>query len=251
MPSLRELQARFAADLLGDAPAGEGIAAYRRNARANYRNALRATYPVVAALAGGAFFDAAVDAYVAFDPPRSGDLNVYGATFARFLEGHGPARVLPYLPDVARLEWALDAATRAADAALEPDAVMARLQALGAESAAHARLALHPSCRRLACAYPAFEIWRFHQLPEGEARPPAVERAAQRLLVRREGERVLAEKLDPAEDAWLAAIERSATLEASAEAALACDGAFDLAAALRRRIADGTIAGIDERMSSP
>ncbi len=242
MPSLRELQAAFAAELVADGPCDEGMAVYRRNGRANYRNALRATYPVVAALVGAAFFDAAADAFIAIDPPRSGDLNVHGGHFARFLAGYVPALVLPYLPDVARLEWALDEAGRAADASGEPQALMRRLQALGAEGAAGARLTLHPACRRVACAYPAFAIWRFHQEPGRD--PPAPGRAPEHLLVRREGERALVEKIGAAEDAWLGALEGGRTLEEAAEAALACDARFDLGRALRERIGDGTLAAL-------
>ena len=85
MSSLRDLQLRFAAALAGDAAAvaafcaessaGEGadarFAIYRSNGRANYRNALAATYPVVRRLTGAPFFDAAVDGFVDAHPPAA------------------------------------------------------------------------------------------------------------------------------------------------------------------------------------
>ncbi len=86
MQSLRELQTRFASALLtGDADGDERIAIYRNTVRANYRNALGATYRVVSQLVGEPFFHAAVDAYAHACPSTGGDLNVYGGSFGEFL----------------------------------------------------------------------------------------------------------------------------------------------------------------------
>jgi hypothetical protein len=244
-PSLLELQARFARELVAEGACDERLAVYRRNLRANYRNALRATYPVVAALVGEVFFDAAVDAFVAADPPKAGDLNVYGGSFAGFLDAYAPAASLAYLPDVARLEWALDEAGRAVDLAPRPHALLQGLHALGAEAAARARFALHPACRLVRCAYPAFAIWRFHQEPGRDL--PDVARRPEALLVRCEPERLAVERLADGEAAWLRTLASGAALEEAAQAAIDCDAAFDLGAVLRARIADGTLAAIDRR----
>src|SRR4029453_7123257 len=117
MPSLSELQRRFAATVLDLAREPHArIAVYRHTIFANYRNALGATHRVVRELTGVPFFDAAVDAFVLAHPSTGGDLNVYGDAFASFLATYPHAAPLPYLPDVARLEWAMDEAHRAADA---------------------------------------------------------------------------------------------------------------------------------------
>ena len=170
MLSLRDLQGAFAAALAAPASAGPGaadfdarLAIYRANGRANYRNALAATYPVVRRLTGTPFFAATVDAFVAAHPSCSGDLNVYGGRLAGFLERYGPAANLPYLPDVARLEWALDEANRAADAPRAPDAVLAALSIVAPERLPHVRLALDASCRLVSSAFPIQRIWRANQ----------------------------------------------------------------------------------------
>ena len=107
MPSLLELQRRFAAALLTPAPpADPGLATYRGTVFANWRNALGATFVVVRELTGAPFFAAAVDAFARTHPSRGGDLNVYGDVFPDFLATYPPAQGLPYLADVARLEWA-------------------------------------------------------------------------------------------------------------------------------------------------
>lgn len=241
MRSLREAQARFADALLAPEASDAGLAVYRHNIAANYRNALGATYPVVKALVGAAFFDGAVDAFVARHPPASGDLNVYGAAFAAFLEAYPHAAPLPYLGDVARLEWAMDEAARAADAPADPASVLHAISRVPPDRLEALRMVLLPSCRCLALRHPALAIWRFHQ-PGFAGDPPDPGRAREWLLVSRRGDRVVAEGLAEAEHAWLLALAEGCALGAAVERALAADARFDLGAALRARVADSTIA---------
>ena len=56
----------------------------------------------------GAFFGEAARQYIVGHPSLSGDLNDYGGEFAQFLAAYPHAADLPYLPDVARLEWAIN-----------------------------------------------------------------------------------------------------------------------------------------------
>lgn len=72
---------------------------------ANLSAAVRTTYPVVGAIIGEAFLDAAARRYALGHPSASGDLNACGSDFGDFLASFAPAASLPYLPDVARLEW--------------------------------------------------------------------------------------------------------------------------------------------------
>ncbi len=175
MPSLRELQHGFVAAVLDQddgAPAlaitpaeaaAERIAIYRRAAFANYRNALGATYPVVARLTGTPFFNAAVDAFVHDHPSTCGDLNVYGDAFAAFLSSYAPAATLPYLADVARLEWAIDEAGRAPDARRAPASVLAAFGAIAPDRLPALRVTLEPSCRLVASRYPILHLWQVNQ----------------------------------------------------------------------------------------
>src|SRR6185295_14130937 len=124
---------------------GERIAVYRHTMLTNYRNALGATYPVVRELTGMPFFNAAVDAFVLAHPATGGDLNVYGAAFPVFLATYPDAPQLPYLPDVARLEWAMDEAHRAADSEGDAQRTLATLAAIPADEVALRRFMLDPS----------------------------------------------------------------------------------------------------------
>ena len=240
---LHELQRRFAA-ALAEAQRGERIAIYRNTIRANYRNALAASYPVVRALVGTAYFDTAVDGYVHAYPSRSGDLNVFGDRFGDFLAAYAHARDLPYLPDVARLEWAIDEAGRSLDARETEADVIATLAAVPAHALARQRFRLDASCRFLTSRYPVLRIWQVHQ--RGDERELAVDFDCDpdRLLVRRDAHGVAAERLAPADFAWLHALHAGSDLATAVDLAVAADASFDLGHALRTYVPDRTIVAV-------
>jgi hypothetical protein len=252
MRSLRELQQGFAAAVLasdgtvptfaiaGPARASDRIGVYRNAVFANYRNALRASFPVVLRLVGEPFFNAAVDAFVRAHPSVSGDLNVYGDAFGDFLAGYPHAADLPYLADVARLEWAVDEAQRAADTVHAPAEVLAALAATPPERLPAMRLSLDPSCRLVASAFPILHIWRANQ-PRHDDDRVSLDEGADRIVVRRGAEGVVLVRIGAGEHAFLTALAAVAPFGGALAAAQRADAAFDLGAALRANIGAGII----------
>jgi hypothetical protein len=241
LPSLRERQARFASALLADdADGGDCLAIYRNSVCANYRKALGATYRVVSQLVGEPFFHAAVDAYVRATPSTGGDLNVYGESFAEFLAAYPHAEDLPYLPDVARLEWAIDEASRAADADGTPEAILDALATIPDQRITALGFALDPSCRLLASPYPVLRIWQVHQPGFAGDMAVAFDAATDHLLARREAGVVVVLRLTPGDFALLQALAGGEDLAAALDAAVAAEPAFDLGTSLRNCIADRT-----------
>ncbi len=98
----------------GRVPAAQAIQVHRNTVIGALVNALRLTYPSVDALVGEAFFDHVGANFAQSHPPARGRLAGYGEGFIDFLADHVPS--LPYLPDVAQLDWAMDRATLAPDA---------------------------------------------------------------------------------------------------------------------------------------
>ena len=99
-----------------------GFAVYRNTVAKGCIDALQANYPAVHALVGTDWLRAAAHAFVHQHPPTDGCLMDYGAGFADFLEGFGPAANLPYLAAVARLDRCWTESHLAADApALQAD----------------------------------------------------------------------------------------------------------------------------------
>ena len=83
------------------------FAVYRNNVVVGLTKALKHRFPAVERIVGEEFFAAMARVFVLERPPRSPLLATYGDEFAPFIRAFEPARELPYLADVARLEAAL------------------------------------------------------------------------------------------------------------------------------------------------
>jgi len=255
MPSLHELQRAFsAAAVFSDAAAvaSLGIVAggmkpearidiYRANVLGNYRRALAATYPVIKRLVGAPFFDAASDNYVRGHPSTRGDINRYGADFSQFIGAYQPARDLKYLPDVARLEWAVDQANIARDAAAFD---IAALAGVPAELHGKLRFSLHPSAQLIVSRFPILHIWQANQ-PGGNAEERIdLDEGGDTLLVLRRPSDVggiVIERISRTEHLLLASLAAGRSLDEAANRCAAMSPEFDLAAALQRYVARQTI----------
>ncbi|MBT2333222.1 putative DNA-binding domain-containing protein [Variovorax paradoxus] len=171
MPSLHELQQSMRQSILRDTQdaaldyvdgAGlspwQRLSVYRNTILGALANALRLSFPAVQQLVGADFFEGAAQIFSREQPPRCADLNLYGGEFADFLERFEPAATLPYLPDVARLEWAVNRALHA------PVAQVLDLSQLAAAVAPSDQdrvcFAAHPSISMLRSHFPVDTIWR-------------------------------------------------------------------------------------------
>jgi len=254
MPALRELQTGFAAALFDREAAARiapgvqsrGIAAerrlqvYRNNLFASLSGVLAAVYPVTRRLVGEAYFEQAARGYIATHPSRSGDVHDYGGRFAGYLGSCPGSDALPYLPDVARLEWGYHRAFHADQRpSLDPDG----LRAVPPEDYPRLRLMLQPSTRLLASHYPVLRIWQVNQ--DDWAGEPAVDLAegGVRLLILRQGVEVAFLPLGAGELAWLRGLARGMTLFEAQRLAVRREPDFDLGAALQRLLAQGAFSG--------
>lgn len=249
MPSLRDLERDLRRALLGgdDARAraairGDGLDAgarldiYRHHLVTTLTAALRATFPVVCRLVDERFFAYAADRYIQVEPPAGPCLFEYGAGFAGFLAEFPPCRPLPYLADVARLEWAMQRALHAPEGDPLP---IESIQGVTPGAAASLALTLDPSVSLLASRYPIDRIWRVNQPDVTE--PTVVDLAGSgvRLEVRRRGDDVVFRALDPAVFVFRRALGVGGDLATAAGEALAADPAFDVAVALVELFDDG------------
>jgi hypothetical protein len=211
MKALARFQRDFLEQVYGDAPAAGPAAIYRRNVLANLHDALAAAYPVVRRLVGDAFFGAAAERFARAHPSTSGDLHRYGAELAQFLAGYAPAADLPYLPDVACLEWAVAQAFHAANARAFDYAALA---AIAAPERERVCLRLQPAARLVASAHPILDIWEANQPARDGV--PAKLCAEARVLVFRAGLEVRVRALSTGEWSFLSAAASGATLAALA-----------------------------------
>lgn len=251
MPKLRELQLDFvdavlarndqaiAAHLSVHAGTAESrLAIYRSNTYSNLRAALRDVYPVIVRLVGDDFFAHAASAFIRAHPSTSGDLNDYGDGFGEFLVTFPPAAELPYLCDVARLEWAREKAHYAAD---HPPLDLSHLATVAAERYGELRFELHPAASLLSSQYPLLRIWETNQPGYSGDDHVDLGSGGVQLLVTRRGLDVVNELLTAAESALLCALAGGQTLDAALSRALLWDSAFDLQACLGVRVSRGDL----------
>lgn len=239
MSGLAALQRDFLARVLGEAARGEpaGLDIYRSSIGARLEESLAAAYPVVARLVGAAFFGEAARRFARASPSRSGDLAEFGAGFAAFLAAYAHAAPLPYLADVARLEWALHESQRAAHA---PPFDFAALAAVDPARHGELRLRLHPSVRLVASPWAVLDIWRANRDgADGVADPDA---GAQRVMLGLGASQPVMRTADDGEWRLLEGLARGALLGEL------CDGMGEapeglVEAALARLAAEGVIAG--------
>jgi hypothetical protein len=210
---------------------------YRGNLQANAAKALGNAYPVVAKLVGEQFFAGLALEYQLATPSTSGDLNEYGEGLATFLDNFAPAADLPYLGDVARLEWAVHCAHYAADAA---PLDLARLASLPSERWGALRFALHAACAVLKSRWPVATIWAVHQ-PDHDGELDVDIDRAEYALVSRPKWRARADAIDAGAHAFLAGCAEGHDLSTCVASALALDPAFALQAPLARWISDSVI----------
>lgn len=239
MPALRDYQRAVAAALLsGDTaaaavtidrqrPPADRLRIHRNTMLTAVANALALTYPAVEALVGPEFFAQAARAYIQAEPPRAALLTLYGGGLADFLANYEPAQALSYLPDIARLEWAVECAAHAAG-----DAPPRAAADLGGT-----QLTLVPSLTLLETRYPAEPIWRAALAGDGDALSridPAPARSV--LAVWRSGDGAAVSVLSPAAGAFITELLAGGTAEAAINAAAFIDPEGDPIAAITGEI---------------
>ena len=216
-------EAAVVAAIRDDGPSGAArLAIHRHHVLTSLTRALESTFPVVVRLVDARFFRYAADGYIRRHPPAGPCLFEYGASFAEFLAAFEPARHLAYLPDVARLEWAVNAALYAADVApVAPQALDVQMP-----------VGLHPSVTLLASPWPIDAIWRANQ-PGAEDVEVDLGAGGVQLQIWRDGGDVVFRALSRLAFAFRAALASTGMLEAAADAALATDAGADLSAEVR------------------
>lgn len=238
VPALLETQRRFLAALYDDAATGplasivDGglepaarLRIYRNSCNEIQVGALRTAYPAVSALVGEAFFEQTARGYRQAHPSCCGNLQAFGQHFADYLAGLSAAHALPYLPDVARLEWLRQ------ETALAAEPVDVRDGAI-----------MHPCVRVFASPYPVLTIWRYALQPTGAGLELAD--AGEQVVLWREGEQVAMAVLDPASFACIETLARGGTLDDVYQAGRKQDPDFDFAACIESLVDRGLLAAL-------
>ncbi len=253
MPALHDLQDAFLqamfgteapgllATVMGDGlPPASRLQIYRHHVLTTLTDALQATFPVICRLVDERFFRYAADAYLRQHPPEAPCLFEFGQHFPAFLATFPPCRHLAYLEDVARLEWALNAALHAeVQTPLDP----ATLGAVAPADVPRLVLQFDPSVRVLTSPWPLDTIWRAQQAEADPETLVDLHAGGVCLEVRRWDDTVGFRRLDPTLATFRTLLAAGQTLERAATDTLAVDPAFDCVAALQALLADDVLSG--------
>ncbi len=251
--ALRELQAAFAAhvtaaddarlvaEVKGDTiPAAARLGVYRHHVFESLGTALAATFPTVQALVGADFFRRLARDFVAQFLPVQPVLAEYGADLPRFIDAYEPARGLPYLADMARLDWALNVAFQAPEGRrLKAE----DLSSIAAERLPSMSMGFAAGTVLIRSPYPLDRIWEASQ-PGAAEDAVDLNSGGADLLVLRRCEDAAFVGLSAAEAAFVDCLMAGGSLEAAAAGGLKADAGFDLSGSFARLITLGVFAAV-------
>jgi hypothetical protein len=251
MQQLPDTLQAFAARVWDDtrAETDPGYAVYRRNLHGNFATVLALEFPAVQRLLGEASFRSLAREFQHAHPSTCGDLHRIGAPFAAWLRAQPELGALPWIADVAALEWAWEEAAVAADAVAAVD--VSAFVGMDPDQQLALRARLHPALRVVQSAAPIHRIWR-DNLPNATGHVAALaadyalslDCGGEAVLVERPGQSVEVSTLMPAEAAWLEALAQGATLGTAIDRAAAADPQFDLGSVLAAALQRARIIGL-------
>jgi len=165
MLSLRESQEQFYRAIFDKNQTVTGIdnsrlTIYRQTIFHSLQNALSTSYPVIGRLVGSEFFRFLTQQYIQQYPSVSGDLNRYGDAFFQLLQALPEVSELPYIADIAQLEWFVQLAENARDSSAFP---IEKLMAVAPEHYPSLQFFLNSSVFLLSSQYPIADIWLANQ----------------------------------------------------------------------------------------
>jgi hypothetical protein len=216
-------------------PVAVRVNVYRNTAQTSLIDVLAAAFPVVQRIVGAEYFVKLAREFVTSAPPRLAHLSAYGNGLSGFIAARAEDHRLPYLADVARLEWARAEAYFAADAALCDPATLIT------GNVGDLRFTPHPATRLVRAAFPIMTIWRANQ-PDNANVPQIDMGVDETALISRPGMAVITRQISEGDAALLEALMADKLLGEAAEAALSRESSFDLQAALDLHLRHGTFA---------
>ncbi|WP_349956771.1 DNA-binding domain-containing protein [Rhizobium sp. ZPR3] len=212
---------------------------YRNNVAIGLIGALASRFPAAERIVGEEFFAAMAHEFIQLHPPRSPLLLAYGDDFPDFVESFEPAREIPYLRDVMRLEALRGRAYHAADA-VPLDAVL--LTTIEPAGLTELTFVPHPSASVARSAHPAITIWAMNT---GEIELADIaDWTGEDALVIRPKMIVEVHRLPPGGATFLEQLFAGAALGGAYEAALAEAANFDLSANLAGAFTAGAFMAI-------
>lgn len=196
----------------------------------------------MAHVVGHAAFHRLVAGYLTAGRVRAANLNDVGDSLAEFLVDEQLTRSLPFLPDLARFEWAV---ARCFHAPTLPVLDPGDLAGWSDADWALARPQLQPWAEVISSPWPILRIWQAREIPVEDIDIDLTS-GGDCVLLRRDGFEVCCELIDSAGADIFRALRQGATLEQAVEL-LAGLAASDFETTLARLSGNGVIRGWSTR----
>jgi hypothetical protein len=199
---------------------------YRNNRASSLIDALRNTYPAVCTLVGEAFFKTAARGYIDRHPPTGPVMAEFGGEFASYLQTLQQTEPVPYLHDIALLEWHQLQAYHCADA---PILDLQTLAEKDVQALPDLRLDSHPSLFTLQSRWPIGTIRTICTSQDDSAPDPSSVdmNRSEAVVVTRPALTVLTNVVPASGQLFLSALVRGSTIGEAAESALSRDENFN------------------------
>lgn len=192
----------------GGEPGETRLDVYTDGYTARIAESLKEVYEAVLHYLGEGMFARVAHDYAATRPSRNFDLGMAGGDFAVFLKSAKVTEKLPFLPDLAQLEWKVARAFHAHDTEPLDPAAMARFQP---EDWEHLVFRFRPSVDLFRSSWPVVDLWRARRTPIAEIDLELANRP-QCALVHRAGFKVGCEALESEEFKVLEGLKAGRTL---------------------------------------
>ena len=224
------------------ARADRGLASYRANAAALAERALAAAYPTIQELLGEDSFASLARACWLRQPPQAGDIGLWGGALGDFIADAESLANEPYLADVARLEWAVHLAERAADGVSAPQG----LEWLASVEPQNLRMSLREGAAVIESTHPIVAIWQAHRSSKADRFAPVraafASGLAETAWVTRRGWKADVRAIDAAQARFVAALLAGQSLARALDAG---GEAFDFESWLIAALRESSIQAVE------
>lgn len=214
---------------------------YHNNFFISLSECLQNIYPTIQKLVGEEFFTATANQYIGHYRPTSGDIHQFGNYFAEFLSNLPAAFSLPYLAEIAQLEWANHEAFHEADYELFD---LTKLQQIPEDKYGKIQFKLHPSARIFSFKFPIMRIWNLCHNSSNQNDKVNLDAGGENILIIRRDLEVTFELLSNAEFAFLDACKNGLNFEHACTITLQIETEFNINSFLQKHLLCGTIVNI-------
>ncbi len=250
MPLLHEIQTAFLTDISSDKVDNIGcfltsekftpesaFQVYRNNFFISLTEALRAIYESVDKLVGEKFFNFVADTYIRKYPSLNGNLHEFGEQFPKFLRTQGSVKKLPYLSDIALLDWAWHSVFHSKDSSAFDFGSLAEVS-----PDVYAELIFIPASpvRFIASNYSIAEIWQSSRNERGDKQGVfRYDKGPEFMVLTRPDLEIGVYSMSEAEYRFLQCLSKGETLEQSLAVAQSLHESFEVSSVLQQNILRG------------